>query len=193
MPDLYEIVEADEVAGHADLGVGDRQQDAVDERIGDEQRRAGSTVGSIRQVASQRSSSSSRVIGPRCGLRDILQARDGNFDCRHERFLPVKPQGSRAAADLPKFVGTTAMPHKRNAPRRPQFSPAMRSHCRVLLSASARRPILRPRAWSKAGGQRGCRDEPARRVAARTDGGVRRSAGALARVAWPNFAELSQH
>jgi len=37
-PDLDEIVEANEPARHTHSGVGNGQQDAVDERVGDEER-----------------------------------------------------------------------------------------------------------------------------------------------------------
>ena len=38
VPELDEIVHADEMAGHSDPGVGNRQQNAVEEWIGDKER-----------------------------------------------------------------------------------------------------------------------------------------------------------
>ena len=86
VPDLDEIVEADEMARHADLGIGDRQQDAVDERIGDEQpeqdhrrqHQAGRQPALVFEQAGDR---------PARWRADIFQAWGGNVDGRHERFL----------------------------------------------------------------------------------------------------------
>ena len=66
VPQLLEIGEADEMALDADLGVGDREQHALDERVGDEQAEQHDRR-QQQHEASQRSSSSSRVIGPRRG------------------------------------------------------------------------------------------------------------------------------